>query len=179
VSASRSPAAPDTGSGDAPEAEAAAPAEAAADDPVESLLARVTQPAVEPPAGGLRAAHVVSLDGKVARIRWRGATDPVEADLAREVDPDLVHQAIAERSLVMVETGVRPAVVGVLQTRAPRVLSLKAGRIEIEAKEELLLRTGRAAVRLRQDGDIEIVGSRISAASRGLFRLVGRILRLN
>mgnify|MGYP000741516851 CR=1 FL=1 len=27
--------------------------------------------------------------------------------------------------------------------------------------------------------DIEVVGSRISAASRGLFRLVGRMLRLN
>jgi hypothetical protein len=38
---------------------------------------------------------------------------------------------------------------------------------------------GRGAIRIRGDGDIEIVGSRISAASRGLFRLVGRILRLN
>ncbi|MEZ4311015.1 MAG: hypothetical protein R3F14_23480 [Polyangiaceae bacterium] len=43
----------------------------------------------------------------------------------------------------------------------------------------MLLRAGRAALRLREDGDVELVGSRISAASRGLFRIVGRILRLN
>jgi hypothetical protein len=33
-----------------------------------------------------------------------------------------------------------------------------------------------AAIRV---GDVELVGSRIRAASRGLFRLVGRMLRLN
>ena len=51
--------------------------------------------------------------------------------------------------------------------------------LTIDAAEELVLRAGRAALRLREDGDVELVGSRISAASRGLFRLVGRILRLN
>jgi hypothetical protein len=189
VSAAQSPDGPDVGAVAPSEPEAAertaapAPAPAAplatADDAVESLFARVSQPVVDPPAGGLRAAHVVALKGRVAQIRWRGATDPVEADLAPEVEPELIEQAVEERALVMVETAPRPAVVGILQTRRPRELRLEAAKIEIDAREEVLLRSGRAALRLRQDGDIEIVGSRISAASRGLFRLVGRILRLN
>jgi hypothetical protein len=70
-------------------------------------------------------------------------------------------------------------VVGVLQTRIPRELTLKADKIHIDARHELLLRSGRGAMRIRQDGDVELVGSRISAMSRGLFRLVGRVLRLN
>ena len=69
--------------------------------------------------------------------------------------------------------------VGVLQTRSPREIHLKAAVVHIEGDEEVLIRSGRAALRIRQDGDVEIVGSRIHAASRGLFRLVGRILRLN
>ncbi len=56
---------------------------------------------------------------------------------------------------------------------------LSAGTVTIEGEREVMIRAGRSAIRLREDGDIEIVGSRISAASRGLFRLVGRILRLN
>jgi hypothetical protein len=81
--------------------------------------------------------------------------------------------------MVLVEEGPPPLVVGVLQTRRPRELKLRAGTVTIEGEQEVLIRAGRAAIRLREDGDIEIVGSRISAASRGLFRLVGRILRLN
>jgi hypothetical protein len=75
--------------------------------------------------------------------------------------------------------GELPLVVAVLQTRMPEHVHLRGGKIELEAEEEVLLRAGRAGFRLRKDGDVELVGSRISAASRGLFRLVGRILRLN
>ena len=49
----------------------------------------------------------------------------------------------------------------------------------IEAEREILIRSGRGAMRIREDGDIEVVGSRISTMSRGLFRIVGRVLRLN
>ena len=43
----------------------------------------------------------------------------------------------------------------------------------------MFLRSGRAALRMRGDGDVELVGSRIATMSRGLYRLVGRVLRLN
>ncbi|MCA9622723.1 MAG: hypothetical protein KC731_27075, partial [Myxococcales bacterium] len=72
-----------------------------------------------------------------------------------------------------------PVVVGLLQTQTAEALVLKAKKIHIEGEQEVLIRSGRGAMRIRQDGDVELVGSRISAMSRGLFRLVGRVLRLN
>jgi hypothetical protein len=84
-----------------------------------------------------------------------------------------------DRVLVEITPGETPLVVGVVQTRFPEKLELKAQEIVIEAEREVLIRAGRSAVRLREDGDVELVGSRILTLSRGLFRIVGRVLRLN
>jgi hypothetical protein len=121
----------------------------------------------------------MSLGGGAALIAWRGSDARVAAIVAPGVEKDLLEQTIEEGGMVLVEDGPPPLVVGVLQTRRPRKLELTAETVSIEGEREVLIRAGRAAIRLREDGDIEIVGSRISAASRGLFRLVGRILRLN
>ena len=77
------------------------------------------------------------------------------------------------------ETTDKLLIVGVMQTRLAREVHFVADKILLDAAQEVVIRAGRAAIRLREDGDVELVGSRISAASRGLFRLVGRILRLN
>jgi len=133
-------------------------------------------------AFGTRTARVLGVSGRVASIALRGSPDPVEAEIAPEVDPGVIEDAVLDGSSVLVEVGVAgeaPLVVAVLQTKRPREIRLKASVVHIEGDEELLLRSGRGAIRIRGDGDIEVVGSRISAASRGLFRLVGRILRLN
>ena len=129
----------------------------------------------------LCSARLVSLEGRRATVTWRGNPEPVEATLAPEVEERLIALALQNRDGVLVEFDdeERPIIVGVLQTRIPRELHIAADKVSIDATEELVLRAGRAALRLREDGDVELVGSRISAASRGLFRLVGRILRLN
>jgi hypothetical protein len=92
-----------------------------------------------------------------------------------------VEDALNNSELVLVETleGLHPLIVGVLHTRRPSEIRLKAAVIHMEGEEEVLLRSGQGAVRVRADGQIEILGSHISAASRGVFRLIGRILRLN
>ncbi|WP_437586344.1 hypothetical protein [Sorangium sp. So ce1000] len=133
------------------------------------------------PSAGTRTARVLDVAGRSATIVLRGAAAPVEAALAPEVDPEVITDAQANGDLVLVECceGEAPLVVAALTTRKPRELRLQATTVSIEAEEEVLLRSGHGAVRIRQDGDIEVIGSRISAASRGLFRLVGRILRLN
>ncbi len=97
------------------------------------------------------------------------------------MDPRVVADACANGDAVLVETvpGEEPAIVGVLLTQRPREVRLRARTIHIDGDEEVLVRAGGAAIRLRADGDIELVGSRVSAASRGLFRIVGRMLRLN
>ncbi len=153
--------------------------EGAKPEPVERLLDQVAPPSeLLAGGGGLRAARLVSVEGGAALIEWRGGAR-VGAMLAPGLERELLEEVVEERGMVLVEEGPPPLVVGVLQTRRPRELKLRAGTVTIEGEHEVMIRAGRAAIRLREDGDIEIVGSRISAASRGLFRLVGRILRLN
>jgi len=130
---------------------------------------------------GLRTARLASIDGNRCTILSRGSDKPTAAELAPEIERAFAALALRDGNSVLVEhvPGAMPLVVGVLQTRLPRELHLNAETIEVSASRELVLRAGRAAIRLREDGEIEMVGSRISAASRGLFRIVGRILRLN
>jgi hypothetical protein len=128
----------------------------------------------------LRVARLVAVEGRKLEIAFRGAAG-TSAELAAEVEPELIVRALADKEAVLVEVaeGQTPVVVGVLATRLPREVFVRGETIHVEAEREILLRAGRAALRLREDGDVELGGSRISAASRGLFRLVGRILRLN
>ncbi len=129
----------------------------------------------------LRTAKLVRLEGGHGAVSFRGDPRVFDAELDAAVEPALLKRALEERQYVLVETlaDQKPVVVGVLQTTLPSKLVLSAQQVDIQASERLSLRSGRAALRFRADGDIEIVGSRISAASRGLFKLVGRILRLN
>ena len=131
-------------------------------------------------ATGLRSAQLVSVGGREAQVKFRGQTQKVTARVAPEVELRLLTLALRNRDSVLVEVdGDRLWVVGILQVRLPERVEVRAREVLIEADQELTLRSGRAGARLRKDGDIELVGSRISAASRGLFRIVGRILRLN
>lgn len=105
----------------------------------------------------------------------------IEVQLDDGVDPALVARAAesGDRVLIEEDPDVGAVVVGVLQTRLPETLELKARKIVIDAEDEVTIRSGKAGMRLREDGDVELVGSRIVTMSRGLFRLVGRMLRLN
>src|SRR5579871_1682531 len=126
--------------------------------------------AAKPLVPGMRTARVTRAAGRKATIAFRGQAEGIEAAVAPEVDTAVVVDAIESGESVLVEIveGEAPLVVGVLHTRRPRELKLKASTIQIEGDEEVLIRSGRGAVRIRADGDIEVVGSRISASSRGL-----------
>jgi hypothetical protein len=171
------------------EPQGAAPAETGTSDAdrVLDLLERVEAlPAPEAPlhlpVGASCTARIVSLRGMSAEVRLRGHKECHWVDIDGEVDPALLVQALEQGDLCLLERGPddeEPVVVGVVHRRLPSKLSLSADVISIEGKREILLRAGTAALRLREDGDVELVGTRISAASRGLFKLVGRMLRLN
>jgi hypothetical protein len=153
-----------------------------ADPSIERLLAHV---APEAPAANvapvLRTARVVAIVGGSARITWRGLRDPVDAELDEGVDSELVQRTMenGDRVLVEIDPALGPLVVGVVQRRIPAKVEIRGETVVIEAEREIVLRSGRGAMRIREDGDIEVVGSRISTMSRGLFRIVGRVLRLN
>jgi hypothetical protein len=128
---------------------------------------------------GLRVAELVQLQGRDGTVRFRRGD--LACKLAEFVDVELAERALTERERVLVEvedTG-EVWIVGVVQTRAPDVIRLSAREIELSAGSSLTLKSGRSGLRLSADGNVELVGSRISAASRGLLRLVGRALRLN
>lgn len=135
----------------------------------------------ERPFVGVRSARLLSHQGRMAVVALRGDEEPREVPLDTEVDAAIVAEALETGERVLVEADLEGelAVVGVLRSRMPEKIVMRASTIELDADHEVLLRSGKGAVRIREDGDIEVVGSRISAASRGLFRLVGKMLRLN
>jgi hypothetical protein len=130
---------------------------------------------------GMRTARVVRVSGRTAAILFRGAPSPIDAVVAPEVEVALVDDARLRGDSVLIELwgDEPPVIVGILQTRRPQEIRLKAATVHIEGEREILLRSGHGAIRIREDGNIEVVGSRINAASRGLFQIIGRILRLN
>lgn len=151
----------------------------ALEDLVPDLSRAEDEHADAPPA--MRTARILEVHGDHVVVAWRGSSKAIEADVAPEVEPALVEESRRAGSAVLIEhaRGQRPVVVGVVQTRLPREERVPPDDLHLEAAREILLKVGQAGIRLRSDGEIELVGSRISAASRGLFRIVGRILRLN
>ena len=150
-----------------------------APDPLQHLLDQVTDgtraeietdraplpPVALPGSVTLRTVEPLSIRGRIVAIRCRGMEGEILAGLGHGVSKELVAQAVRNGDALLVESapGEAPLVVGVVQTQWPEELALHARTIHIEADDELLLRAGRGAVRIRQDGEIEIVGSRIAA----------------
>lgn len=149
------------------------------DEPAPQGQTHVALPDMAPTV--TRSAKIIRVLGRKAAITFRGDSTEFSATIPSDVDAEFISEACAAGENVMVEwtRGAEPLIVGVLQTRRPRELHLKAESVHIEGEREVLFKSGRGALRIREDGDIEIIGSRISAASRGLFRIVGRLLRLN
>ncbi len=181
-----SPPSPAPAAAEAPPPEAPAPAAPAAEALAEELDRYLPAAGQAAEAGaalltGMRTARLVLVDKRNVEVLFAGERSPRRALLSEDVDHEVVLEALETGDRVLCEPDAegRPVVVGVVRARRADTLRISARRIEIEGDEELLLRSGKSALRLREDGDVELVGSRISAASRGLFRLVGRMLRLN
>jgi hypothetical protein len=153
----------------------------ATDAPIERLFEHVPENLAERGPPALRTARVVSMQGEAAKICYRGGSAELLAEIDGDVDKEVITRAMVngDRVLVEVDPGLGATIVGVIQTRVPADVEIKGQRVVIEADEEVLVRAGHAALRFRQDGDIELVGGRISAMSRGLLKLVGRMIRIS
>ena len=129
---------------------------------------------------GLRVARLLELDGTHFVVESLDGNARFRARCAPFVELEFAADALKEGQLALVEQGTSGAlVVGFVQTQRSRVTHISSSIVEIEGKEEVVLRSGRAALRLRADGTVELLGTRISALSRGVLKLVGRALRLN
>jgi hypothetical protein len=140
------------------------PSGAVDDAEVDPILDRVAAPSARSPRGrtatdtvGLRTARVERVEGRRAWLSLRSRAEPVEAEIADDVDVPLIERACASQERVEVH----------------------GKEVHIRAEDQVVIRAGDAALKLQSDGDVEMIGTRILAKSRGLFRLVGRALRLN
>jgi hypothetical protein len=160
-----------------------------AQSPLDQLLERVESPREAPSAQPVLLPQPPRL-ALVRALGWKNedqlevalrSGEALLAAVAAEVDRELLNQAILDGQMLLSEWPERgtPLVVGVVHTKTPSKVRFVAEEIELHASRELLLRSGSAALRLRSSGDVELVGSRISAVSRGVMRLIGRLLRLN
>jgi len=129
------------------------------------------------PGIGLGVGTVLTVTARRAVVAIEGAQ--YEAALGSHVDAGFLELAVQTGELVLLQQNAGGAltVLGVVQGRHPTKLA--GERVEITAETEVVVRSGRSALRLRQDGVVDLIGARISASSRGLLRLVGRALRLN
>lgn len=130
---------------------------------------------------GLRTALLKPTDHGVVAIIADHPEEGLKVAAAPGVDLDFVRSMSEDGHTALVEIGEQEQVfvVGILQTRVPDHTSIKGREISIEGSDHVTIKSGRSALRLRADGSLELLGTRISAVSRGLFRLVGRALRLN
>jgi hypothetical protein len=76
----------------------------------------------------------------------------------------------------------RPAIVGVTKARARRPwssLQLDGETLTLEATRELVLRCGRATLKLRADGRVELRGVRVTSRASQTNAIKGGTVRLN
>jgi hypothetical protein len=62
---------------------------------------------------------------------------------------------------------------------SPEEFSRRPRTLVLEAQEEIVLRNGRARIRLGADGDVEILGESFSSRCRRAVRLLAPMIKLN
>jgi hypothetical protein len=141
--------------------------------------ARARRSASDAPAlaFGLHIGMLRTITARVAVVSVEGRD--YEAVLAQHVDGDFLRAALEEAEPVLMQNGSNGelCIMGVLKGKFPS--RLVGDRVLVTGETEVVVRSGRSALRLREDGVVDLIGARISASSRGLLRLVGRALRLN
>lgn len=127
-------------------------------------------------------------ESKAALVRFDGAPGAGAQRALSTVDLHGAH--IGRRVVLMFEHGdpARPIVIGVLQGAAgwpaddkPEHVQLDADgqRLLVSAKEQLVLRCGRASITLTKAGKVLIEGSYLLSRSTGVNRIKGGSVQLN
>ena len=115
---------------------------------------------------------------------------PGSAALPARATLDLHERHIGRQVVLMFEQGdpYRPLVIGCLHDPHQRSLSAAPGQVEIDvdgqrlvvsAKEQLVLRCGKARITLTGDGKVLIHGAYVANRSSGVLRLKGGSVHIN
>jgi hypothetical protein len=140
--------------------------------------------AISPVVGELLAL----VDGNVPVVRWPGQVTP-QAVRARSI-VDLHGQHIGFGVLVLFEMAdpERPIVIGVLREASAWPLAEPPAQVQVDsdgqrmvvtAREQLVLRCGKACITLTRAGKVLIEGSYVSSRSTGVNRVKGGSVQLN
>jgi hypothetical protein len=125
-------------------------------------------------------------DGMTPRVRFAG--QPGTAALRARSTVDLHAAHIGASVVLLFEAGdpARPIVTGVLRgptrdatARGPLVIDVDSERLIVDAKEQLVLRCGKARITLTSAGKVLIEGAYISSRSTGVNRIKGGSVQLN
>jgi len=127
-------------------------------------------------------------DGTVPLVTYEG--QPSSAAMPARATLDLVGSQIGREIVLMFDDGdpYRPLVIGCLHDPHARVLPDGVGPIDLDvdgqrlvvsAKEQLVLRCGKARITLTSAGKVLIEGEYISSNSTGVHRIKGGSIHLN
>jgi len=153
------------------------------DGPVQTRLA---QPRID----GVRVGQLVALkdDGTVPLVIYNG--QPISAAIPARATLDLHGSHIGRDVVLMFEDGnpTRPIIVGCLHDPHARSLPEQPGHVDVDvdgqrllvsAKEQLVLRCGKASITLTRSGKVLFHGTYVSNRSSGVLRLKGGSVQIN
>jgi len=133
-----------------------------------------------PPTLGL--AKLIAREGAQWRVEVAGVKRMAGVDGG--VDPALLDEAQRLGVRVVLELGSDPLIVGCLHTRravtidADDVVRLRAAAVTVEGRDEVTLKSAGAFVRLK-GAEVETYGSRVVHTARELFKVLGRMVKIN
>jgi Domain of unknown function (DUF6484) len=127
-------------------------------------------------------------DGTTALVTYRG--QPKTAALAARATLDLHAAHMGRDAVLMFEDGdpLRPVVIGCLQKPHASSLQELPGNVEVHAdgerlvvsaKDQIVLRCGKASITLTKAGKVIIEGAYVSNRSSGVLRLKGGSVQIN
>lgn len=142
------------------------------------------------PIAGVLIGELIAItdEGLTPLILYPG--QPGTAVIAARSTVDLHGAHIGKRLVLMFEGGdpLRPIVMGVLRQGEGGPLEERPGQVELDvdgermtvsAKEQLVLRCGKASVTLTKAGKVLIQGTYVSSRSSGVNRVKGGSVQLN
>lgn len=162
--------------------------EAPSTDALQPLLARKSPPRAEPlPSVVIGELIAITDDGCTPLVLFPGQTGNAALRARSVID---LHGAHIGQSVVLsFEQGdaARPIVMGVLRSSESQPLEAP-GQVEVEAdgermfvsaREQLVLKCGKASITLTRAGKVLIEGSYVSSRSSGVNRVKGGSIQLN
>lgn len=139
---------------------------------------------------GVRVGRLVALkdDGTVPLVVFEG--QPTSAAIAAKATLDLHASHIGRDVVLMFDSGdaMRPVILGCLHDPYESSGPARSGHVDVDAdgqrlvvsaKEQLVLRCGKASITLTRSGKVLLQGTYISNRSSGVLRLKGGAVQIN